>query len=149
MFYIFQRAKALKQKKEVGNDAFKAGRLTEAYNLYTEALTIDPHNSMTNSKLYFNRATVSSRLGRLNESVADCTSALSLDETYLKALLRRAKCYMDLNDFDEAVRDYEKASKMEKSRGTKQLLFFIQIRKYRNAIFLASMEQFQHYLLIH
>nr|CAD7587376.1 unnamed protein product [Timema genevievae] len=111
-----KRAKALKQKKEEGNEAFKASRLAEAYNLYTEALRIDPHNSLTNAKLHFNRATVSSKLGRLNESVADCTAALKLDETYLKALLRRAKCHMDLNDFDEAVRDYEKAVKMDKSR---------------------------------
>nr|CAD7398666.1 unnamed protein product [Timema poppensis] len=129
---IYKRAKALKQKKEEGNEAFKASRLAEAYNLYTEALRIDPHNSLTNAKLYFNRATVSSKvcltlkfggdLGRLNESVADCTNALKLDETYLKALLRRAKCYMDLNDFDEAVRDYEKALKMDKSRENKRLL---------------------------
>nr|CAD7437561.1 unnamed protein product [Timema bartmani] len=127
-----KRAKALKQKKEEGNEAFKASRLAEAYNLYTEALRIDPHNSLTNAKLHFNRATVSSKvcltlkfggdLGRLNESVADCTAALKLDETYLKALLRRAKCYMDLNDFDEAVRDYEKAVKMDKSRENKRLL---------------------------
>ncbi|CAG2057515.1 unnamed protein product, partial [Timema podura] len=122
-FSHFQhRAKALKQKKEEGNEAFKASRLAEAYNLYTEALRIDPHNSLTNAKLHFNRATVSSKLGRLNESVADCTAALKLDETYLKALLRRAKCYMDLNDFDEAVRDYEKAVKMDKSRENKRLL---------------------------
>jgi DnaJ family protein C protein 7 len=49
--------------------------------------------------------------------VADCSSALELDENYLKALLRRAKCYMELSDFEEAVRDYEKAHKMDKSRG--------------------------------
>jgi DnaJ family protein C protein 7 len=49
--------------------------------------------------------------------VSNCTSALELDENYLKALLRRAKCYMELNDFDEAVRDYEKVLKMDKSRG--------------------------------
>lgn len=49
--------------------------------------------------------------------MADCSGALELDENYLKALLRRAKCYMDLGDFEEAVRDYEKASKMDKNRG--------------------------------
>ncbi|PSN47553.1 DnaJ subfamily C member 7 [Blattella germanica] len=62
------------------------------------------------------------KLGRLNEAVVDCSNALELDETYLKALLRRAKCYMDLNDFEEAVRDYEKALKMDKSRENKRLL---------------------------
>jgi DnaJ family protein C protein 7 len=59
------------------------------------------------------------QLGRLNEAVADCTKALELDDTYLKALLRRAKCFMDLSDYEEAVKDYEKAFKMDKSRGKK------------------------------
>jgi DnaJ family protein C protein 7 len=119
---IYKRAKALRQKKEEGNEVFKSGRLSEAYNLYSEALKIDPNNKSTNAKLFFNRATVCSKLGRLNEAVADCSSALNLDENYLKALLRRAKCYMELGDFDEAVRDYEKALKMDNSRENKRLL---------------------------
>jgi len=57
-----QRAKQLIQKKEEGNAAFKAGRTDEAYNLYSEALSIDPLNVHTNSKLYFNRATVCSKV---------------------------------------------------------------------------------------
>jgi DnaJ family protein C protein 7 len=32
-----------------------------------------------------------------------------LDKNYLKALLHRAKCYMELGAFDEAVQDYERA----------------------------------------
>lgn len=57
------------------------------------------------------------QLGKLNEAVEDCTAALKLDENYLKALLRRAKCYMDLEQFEEAVQDYEKTQKLDKSRG--------------------------------
>lgn len=52
----------LKQKKEDGNEAFKAQRLQEAYDLYTEALSIDPNNNKTNAKLYFNRATVCAKV---------------------------------------------------------------------------------------
>ncbi|XP_067007935.1 dnaJ homolog subfamily C member 7 isoform X2 [Anabrus simplex] len=119
---IYKRAKNLKQKKEEGNEAFKAGRFQEAYNLYTQSLKIDPHNISTNAKLYFNRATVCSKLGRQNEAVTDCSSALELDPNYLKALLRRAKCYMDLGEYEDAVRDYENAFKMDKSRENKRLL---------------------------
>lgn len=52
----------MKQKKEEGNEAFKANKNTEAYNLYSEALSIDPNNTSTNAKLFFNRATVSSKV---------------------------------------------------------------------------------------
>jgi len=58
-----QKAKALAQKKEEGNVAFKAGNMQEAYDLYTEALAIDASNVFTNSKLYCNRATACSKVG--------------------------------------------------------------------------------------
>jgi DnaJ family protein C protein 7 len=54
-------------------------------------------------------------MNKYNEAIADCNSAIDLDETYLKAYLRRAKTNMDLENFEEAVRDYEKIVKMDKS----------------------------------
>jgi hypothetical protein len=42
------RAKALKQGQEGGIDAFKVGKPSEAYGLYTESLKIDPINMSTN-----------------------------------------------------------------------------------------------------
>ncbi|CAH1099268.1 unnamed protein product [Psylliodes chrysocephalus] len=119
---IYKRARTLKKMKEDGNEAYKACKFQEAYNLYTEALKVDPLNKKTNAKLYFNRATVSSRLTKTREAIEDCTAAISLDDTYIKALLRRAKCYMDLGEYEDAVRDYEKICKMDKSRENKKLL---------------------------
>jgi DnaJ family protein C protein 7 len=52
----------LRQKKEDGNAAFKSGKWSDAYGLYTEALAIDPCNKFTNAKLYFNRATVAAKV---------------------------------------------------------------------------------------
>jgi len=49
-------------KKEEGNAAFKAGLHQQAYDLYSEALTIDPFNKITNAKLYCNRALVESKV---------------------------------------------------------------------------------------
>ncbi|XP_017784313.1 PREDICTED: dnaJ homolog subfamily C member 7 [Nicrophorus vespilloides] len=119
---IYKRAKLLKKKKEEGNEAYKTGKHSEAHALYSEALTIDPMNKKTNAKLYFNRALVLTKLGKNADAISDCTNALKLDEKYLKALLKRAKCYMDSGDYEEAVRDYEQACKMEKSRENKRLL---------------------------
>ena len=119
---IYKRAKALKKKKEEGNEAFKAGRYQEALDLYSDALKIDPYNRKTNAKLCFNRATVNSKLCKLNDAISDCTAALHLDENYLKALLRRARCYSDVGEHEEAVRDYEKICKLDKSRENKRLL---------------------------
>uniref|UniRef100_A0A3B4WH33 Uncharacterized protein n=1 Tax=Seriola lalandi dorsalis TaxID=1841481 RepID=A0A3B4WH33_SERLL len=87
--FLNQNAKALKAKKEEGNQAFKNNNYEAAYQLYTEALTIDPNNIKTNAKLYCNRATA----GKLNQAIEDCTSAIKLDDTYIKAYLRRAQWY--------------------------------------------------------
>uniref|UniRef100_A0A671T7Y0 DnaJ homolog subfamily C member 7 n=1 Tax=Sinocyclocheilus anshuiensis TaxID=1608454 RepID=A0A671T7Y0_9TELE len=117
-----RNAKALKAKKEEGNKAFKEGSFEEAYDLYSEALTIDPNNIKTNAKLYCNRATVGSKLNKLEQAIEDCTKAIKLDETYIKAYLRRAQCYMDTEQYEEAVRDYEKVYQTEKTKEHKNLL---------------------------
>uniref|UniRef100_A0A8W4F8Y5 DnaJ heat shock protein family (Hsp40) member C7 n=1 Tax=Sus scrofa TaxID=9823 RepID=A0A8W4F8Y5_PIG len=86
-----RNAKALKAKKEDGNKAFKEGNYKLAYELYTEALGIDPNNIKTNAKLYCNRGTVNSKLRKLDDAIEDCTHAVKLDDTYIKAYLRRAQ----------------------------------------------------------
>lgn len=119
---VFRRAKLLKAKKEEGNVAFKAGQFQVAHDLYTETLSVDPLNKLTNAKVHFNRAVVLVKMNRLEEALADCDRAIALDESYLKAYLRRAKIHMDMSQFEEAVRDYEKVTKMDKSREYKKLL---------------------------
>lgn len=111
----FKRARQLKSKKDEGNEAFKANKFEEALKLYSEALTVDADNKMTNAKLYFNRATVLAKLRRFEKSVEDCNSALNLDDSYAKAYLRRAKSFMEMEKFEEAVRDYERLHKMDRS----------------------------------
>lgn len=83
---------------------------------------IDPNNIKTNAKLYCNRGTVNSKLRQLEDAIEDCTNAVKLDDTYIKAYLRRAQCYMDTEQFEEAVRDYEKVYQTEKTKEHKQLL---------------------------
>ncbi|XP_026757407.1 dnaJ homolog subfamily C member 7 [Galleria mellonella] len=118
----YKRAKLLKQKKEEGNEAFKMGRWQQALNLYNEALNIDKNNRAVNAKLYFNKATVCAKLNQTKEAAEACTAALNLDENYVKALLRRAKCYTELGDYEDAVKDYERLYKIDKSKENKQFL---------------------------
>lgn len=117
-----RNAKALKSKKDEGNAAFKDGNYEFACLLYTDALAIDPNNIKTNAKLYCNRGTVNAKLKKLEQAIEDCTNAIKLDETYIKAYLRRAQCYMDTEQYDEAVRDYEKVYQTEKTKEHKHLL---------------------------
>lgn len=116
------RSKLLKEKKETGNAMFKSGQFRDAAAVYTEALRIDEFNTQMNSKLYYNRALVNSKIGNLRDSIADCGKVLELDSKYLKALLLRARCYNDLEKFEECVKDYETAYQIQKSADIKNLL---------------------------
>ncbi|XP_006822425.1 dnaJ homolog subfamily C member 7-like, partial [Saccoglossus kowalevskii] len=61
-------------------------------------------------------------LNKVEEAIEDCTKAIELDDKYVKAYLRRAKCYTDSEKYEEAVRDYEKVYQMDKNRENRRLL---------------------------
>lgn len=119
---FYKKAKLLQTKKELGNQAFKGGKWQDAYDLYTESLTIDQNNKTMNAALYFNRATTCSKLNKLDDCIEDCTKAIDLDPNYIKAYLRRAKSYTEKEEFESAIIDYEKVYKLDKTKEHQQLL---------------------------
>ncbi|XP_063710381.1 dnaJ homolog subfamily C member 7-like isoform X2 [Symsagittifera roscoffensis] len=102
-----KKVKKLSKMKEEGNEAFKRGAYQKAYEIYSEALSIDPHNKITNAKLYCNRATTGSKLKKIEDSIKDCDKAIQLDENYEKAFIRRAALLQEDGRYEEAVRDCE------------------------------------------
>ncbi|KAL0866973.1 hypothetical protein Bca101_046091 [Brassica carinata] len=86
-----------------GNKLFSSGRYSEASVAYGDGLRFDGFNSV----LYCNRAACWFKLGMWDHSVDDCSQALSIQPSYIKALLRRAASYGKLRRWDDAVRDYE------------------------------------------
>jgi len=101
------------QKRLDGNNAFQSGRNQEAYDLYSEALAVDPSNDQYNAAIYCNRAAASLKLRKWDLVVIDCDAAIRLKPDYVKAYLRRGQAYVELERFDDAIRDYERAQKLE------------------------------------
>lgn len=112
------KAENLKQMRHEGNYLYKTGSFREAYTVYTKALAIDPRNQVMNSKLYCNRALANIKIGNISDAIRDCSRALEADDKHLKALLSRADCYKKQQKFEEAIKDYETALKIENSSGT-------------------------------
>eukprot|EP00731_Ephydatia_muelleri_P020267 Em0012g1092a len=117
-----KRSKLLLAKKEQGNTLFKLGNNQAAYDMYSEALSIDPKNNSTNAKLLCNRALVGSKLGKVDQAIEDCTKALEMDPKYIRALQRRATLYQSVDKHDEAVRDLEQVFKLEHTRENQEVL---------------------------
>ena len=41
------------------------------------------------------------------EAIGDCSKVIQLDGKYLKAYFRRAECYTNLKNYDNAIADYK------------------------------------------
>ncbi|XP_047111488.1 tetratricopeptide repeat protein 1-like [Schistocerca piceifrons] len=98
------------------NDLFKEGKHKEAALKYTLALRTCPLKyEHDRAILYSNRAAAKIKMDLKKEAVEDCSKAIELNPTYVKALLRRAQAQESLEKLDEAFEDYKKILEIEPS----------------------------------
>lgn len=56
------------------------------------------------------------------DAILDCNKAIDLDPNYTKAFMRRANLYMQTEKYEEAVRDFEQAKKLDpENRGISKM----------------------------
>lgn len=96
-------------EKEKGNEYFKKGQYDLAIECYSRG--IQAHS--TNPMIIANRAMAYLKIQRFQEAEDDCTLALALDPTYVKAFMRRGTARMSLNRVSEAVEDFQRAVELE------------------------------------
>jgi len=85
----FERALRAKNK---GNKYFRGGRYELAIKCYSEAIEECPAEKSTDlATFHQNRAAANDQLDKIEEVIADCDSAINLNNKYVKALDRRAK----------------------------------------------------------
>lgn len=87
-----------------GTEAFQAGRHAEAVEYFTAALALNVESHPFASICFISRAAAYQALGQIIDAIADCSLAIALDGSYMKAISTRATLF-------EMVRDYEKAAK--------------------------------------
>lgn len=100
---VAKTARAMASARLDGNELFKASKFFEAFNVYSEGLQHEPLNSI----LLCNRAACLSKLGQYEKAVEDCSAALCVRPSYIKARLRRADCLSKLERWEATVQDYE------------------------------------------
>ncbi|XP_078162027.1 uncharacterized protein LOC144557335 [Carex rostrata] len=104
--------------KTQGNKLFSAGNYEEALSQYELALEISsdiPSSEEIRSMCHANRAICFSKLGKYEETIKECTKALELNPSYIKALLRRGEAHEKLEHYDEAITDMKKISELDPS----------------------------------
>jgi len=103
-------------EKDRGNEWFKKGNFDKAIERYTRGMTLDP----TNAVLPANRAMALLKKGQYGAAETDCTLALSIDNTYIKAFQRRASARVGMDKYKLAIDDYEEVLKLEPSNKAAQ-----------------------------
>ncbi|KAF8722528.1 hypothetical protein HU200_022355 [Digitaria exilis] len=104
--------------KAEGNKLFGAGQYKEALSQYEMALQITAELESTDdirSTCYSNRAACFLKLGKHDETIKECSKALEINPSYLKALLRRAEAHEKLEHYDEAIADMKKVIELDPS----------------------------------
>lgn len=113
---IEERTSDAKKLKAEGNDAYNKEKFEEAIRLYSEGIEVCPKSSRKDRAILFsNRSACYAKMDRTDDSIQDCTSALSLHPQYLKVYLRRAQLYDKTEKFEEATKDYEKILEIDPS----------------------------------
>lgn len=104
--------------KEEGNKLYRAGKYEEALTQYGLALQYAPESPSSVeicSICHANCAICYSKLGRYDDTIKECTKALELNPSYLKALVRRGEAHEKLEHFDEAIADMKKIIELHPS----------------------------------
>lgn len=72
-------------------------------------------NHSWNSTIYFNRSLAKLKLSQNREALEDLNRAIELNEDYVKAYLKRGELNLSLENFEEAVRDFERVKQLDPS----------------------------------
>ncbi|KAJ6315567.1 hypothetical protein OIU78_018946 [Salix suchowensis] len=94
--------------KAAGNEAFQAGKHSEAIEHYSAALSHNVESRPFAAICFCNRAAAYKALGQITDATADCSLAIALDGNYLKAISRRATLYEMIRDYGQAARDLQR-----------------------------------------
>ncbi|KAG8706094.1 hypothetical protein FRC09_002585 [Ceratobasidium sp. 395] len=99
---LMRRAREVERIKEEGNTLFKANRLGEAVERYGEALDV-VGTKVREGKLQL------LQLKQLEPALEDTNASLALNPDSYKALRTRGRIQLELEHFEEAVRDFKSA----------------------------------------
>nr|XP_004611612.1 unnamed protein product [Sorex araneus] len=94
--------------KEQGNEQFRKADYLEAENSYSQALQTCPCCfQQERSVLFSNRAAARMKQDKKEAAISDCSKAIQLNPSYIRAILRRAELYEKADKLDEALEDYK------------------------------------------
>jgi hypothetical protein len=93
--------------KVLGNQQFHAKAFDAALQSYTDALAVDFTDEAFRAVLHANKAAALQAMGKFCDAVLECCISRTFDDTYIRALQRRADAYLSMGDWPMAMNDLE------------------------------------------
>jgi tetratricopeptide (TPR) repeat protein len=108
-----------KHGRERGDELFRNGAFDRAAREYSVVLIVDSEGSQTSihgtnaggrlhAVLHCNRAACFMALRKFPEALEECSGALRIHARYMKAMLRRSRCYVRIHRYQEAISEYKR-----------------------------------------
>eukprot|EP00746_Dinoflagellata_sp_MGD_P002382 gnl/MRDRNA2_/MRDRNA2_104629_c0_seq1.p1 gnl/MRDRNA2_/MRDRNA2_104629_c0~~gnl/MRDRNA2_/MRDRNA2_104629_c0_seq1.p1 ORF type:complete len:318 (-),score=79.43 gnl/MRDRNA2_/MRDRNA2_104629_c0_seq1:129-1082(-) len=118
----FDVEKSLERKND-GNELFKAGQYEEALEVYSGALELCPKKKKEHRKhraaLHSNKAACLQHLGLWEEVQRECTLAIENDAKYVKAIHRRCCAFERLEKWHDAATDLKRVLELDPAQKPK------------------------------
>jgi len=132
----------IRNKKRDADNLFKNRSFNKAIEVYSKAIEETTQLDIVDtrcllSRLYFNRGVSNANILQHDDAVSDCTDAISYDEEYLKAFLRRAASLIlagGRDNYEKALIDYERAEELGRSNDT----FDLSLPGWKEAMYLKT-----------
>ncbi|KAL9339469.1 hypothetical protein Peur_068484 [Populus x canadensis] len=107
------------EAKLEGNRLFGNGQYDEALLQYDVALQVSPPDVPSSIELrsicHSNRGVCFLKLGKFEDTIKECSKAIELNPSYMKALVRRGEAHEKLEHFEEAIADMKKILELDPS----------------------------------
>lgn len=108
------KGKSVEEIKEVGNTHFKEMDYYNAIYYYSKAIKKCKEKHIK-SVLYSNRAACNVLLKKWDAVIKDCTKSLNYNDGFVKSYIRRSKAYEQLEKYNDASNDLNKAIALDPS----------------------------------
>jgi tetratricopeptide (TPR) repeat protein len=103
-----RRGYRLTELLDQGSLLINRGELNKAYEIFTQIVVVDPNWSEAWNK----RALVLYLMNRYQSSLDDIKTTLSLEPNHFGALSGQALNYIELNQYEKAIKSYKNAQKI-------------------------------------
>lgn len=90
----YRLVRDIDEKKKAGDEAFKANKMEEAIESWTQCIDAVKDSPGFVSKVYLNRGIAYTKVKKHDLAVKDCTKAIYFNPEYLKAYIKRGEAYL-------------------------------------------------------